>query len=165
MPSLPNSPINTGPFQPGGGLPGGGPLPIGSTPAYQQQQAQLGIQNQLSSQYGLGDIFSIPGDVWGWIKDHAGGLIPKNADGSIDWGKIGSDLGSVAKWIGDHKEDILTGLNVVNQYNRGQESEKYAKQALADAQKSYDERAPLRAAGIAGMLDPSAKAPDRKSVV
>lgn len=141
-------PINTGPQMPQ-------TLPLSSTPGAggfsPEQQAQL--QNAFSAAGVWDTIKNIGGDVWGVIA----GLLPKNADGSIDWGGALKDVGS---WVKDNKDTILQGLSAINQYQRSQKSDEYAKRALDLATKSYDAKAPLREAGQAGMLNPQANTPD-----
>lgn len=139
-------PINTGPQT----LPiASGP--VGGSPFSSAQQAQL--QSALSAAGIWDTVQNIGGDVWGVISK----ILPKNADGSIDWGGALKDIGS---WVKDNKDTILQGLSAVNQYQRSQKSDEYAKKALDLATKSFDEKAPLRAAGQAGMLNPQANAPD-----
>lgn len=133
----------------GSGLPGSG---FGS------------VGNQFS-QFGVGDILGAiggaVGDVGGWIADHIPrSLIPAGAvdsSGNINWAAVGVDaIKNIAGWLNDNKATILDGLNVVNQYQRSQQSDKYAKEALDLAKERYDSQAPLRTAGQAGMLAPGA---------
>lgn len=143
--SGPTSPINTGPQSPfgtGSSLPGSGNSPFTSS----QQSA---IQSAFSAAGIWETVQNLGGDVWGAISN----ILPKNKDGSIDWGGALKDIGS---WVSSHKADILDGLNVYNQYERSQKSDKYAQQALDLAKERYDSQAPLRTAGQAGMLAPGA---------
>lgn len=138
-------PLNSGPQSPYGSL------PLGSSPFTGAQQSQL--QNALSAA-GIWDTISgLGGDIWGTISK----ILPKNADGSIDWGGALKDIGS---WVKDNKSVILDGLNAYNSYQRSQKSDEYAKEALDLATQSYAAKQPLRDAGQAGMLDPASKAPD-----
>lgn len=93
------------------------------------------------------------GDFIGFLT----GFLPKNADGSIDWGKIGGDL---TGFLSAHKGDILAAASVYESAQRQGKADKYGQMAIDSATKAYDAKAPLRDAGIAGMLDPSKGAPD-----
>lgn len=142
-------PINTGPQALPLGT--GGTADTGGSPFSSAQQSQL--QSALSAAGIWGTIANIGGDVWGTVEK----ILPKNADGSIDWGGALKDIGS---WVKDNKDTILQGLSAVNNYQRTQKSDQYAQQALAGAKEAYDAKAPLRLAGQAGMLNPQANAPD-----
>lgn len=163
--SLPGGPVPT-PFKfntpTAPGLPGGqSPLPLAQSGGSPFSTAQL--QSAFGSA-GLSDIWStignIAGTIGGDVMSVLGKILPHNAEGGIDWGAIGGDIKSLGSWLSAHKADIIDGLNAYNQYTRSQQSDKYAKAALAGAKETYDAKAPLRVAGQAGMLDPSAKAPD-----
>lgn len=106
------------------------------------------------------DVGSILGTVGGDISKVWGAVtsvLPKNGDGSIDWGKVGGDI---VGFIKDNKSTILDGLNVLNQTNRTNQSNKYANMALSDAKNTFASNQPLRDAGRAGLLNPKANAPD-----
>lgn len=151
--------------QPGGLLYGSSPLPGGSptgttplplsSPFTSGQQAQL--QNAFSAAGVWDTIKGLGSDVWGVISS----VLPKNADGSVNWGAIGSD---VVKWVKDNKDTILAGLKAYNDYGRSKKSDEYAQKALDLAEKTYASKEPLRTAGMAGMLNPSANAPDLTSL-
>lgn len=137
------SPMNTGPQA----------LPLaGGGYAFSDTQKSQ-IQNALSAAGVWDTIVGFGGDVWDTISK----ILPKNADGSIDWAGALKDVGS---WVKDNKGLILDSFNAVNQYQRSQKSDQYAKQALDLATQHYNDKAPLRAAGQAGMLNPQANAPD-----
>lgn len=82
----------------------------------------------------------------GGITGFLNGLIPRNKDGSIDWGALGSDA--------------ISGLSAINAYQRQQAADKYANLGLDFAKQTYADNAPLRAAGRSGMLNPMANAPN-----
>lgn len=137
----PQSPISSGPF-----------LPVsGSSPFTSAQQSQL--QSALNAAGIWGTIQDLGGDVWNVIAK----IFPKNADGSIDWGKIGSD---VVGFVKDHGKDILTAAAAYNQYQRQGKADALGQQAVDTATQHYNANAPLRDAGRAGMLNPQANTPD-----
>lgn len=76
---------------------------------------------------------SIPGlsAIGGFLKDHAG------------------DIGGFLK---DHAGDALAGFNVYDAAKRQGQADKYAQTAYDTANDAYAAKAPLRAAGIQGML-------------
>lgn len=89
------------------------------------------------------------GGVGGAIKDAAGGLgglVSKGVGALTGGGGVG--LGGLV----DSGLGIAQGINAANLQKK---STDYATGALDTANKSYDERAPLRSAGIAGMMDPT----------
>jgi hypothetical protein len=140
------SPINTGPQSPLGALPVAGSSQFTTA----QQQA---IQSAFSAAGIWDTIKGLGGDVWGVIA----GLLPKNADGSIDWGGALKDVGS---WVNNNKDTILQGLAAYNAYQRSQKSDEYANKAIEGLTKSYAAKEPLRVAGQAGLLNPQANTPD-----
>lgn len=150
VPTSTNSPYTTTP--PTG--PTQAPLPPsggGSSRFSSSQQAQ--IQSAFSAAGIWDTIVGLGGDVWDVVSK----ILPKDAGGNVDWGKIGSDA---IQWVKDNKDTILEGLSAYESYQRQQKSDQYAQQGLDLATKEYAGREPLRIAGQAGMLDPSAKAPD-----
>lgn len=157
MPTGPNSPYGSTPL-PGGGpitpLPTGPQYPFGANPGNSFTTSQ---QQQIQSAFSAAGIWetiqNLGGDIWGAIAK----VLPKTADGSIDWGAIGSD---VMKWVKENKGTILDGLSAYNQYERSKKSDEYAQKAIEAKQKSYDAKEPLRVAGMAGMLNPQANTPD-----
>lgn len=149
LPGQPTSPLNSGPQSPFSS--GGSTLPLSGGGFTSQQQSE--IQNAFSAAGIWDTIQNIGGDVWGAISK----ILPKNADGSVNWGAIGSD---VVKWVRDNKDTIIQGLNAYNSYERSQKSDKYAQQALDAATKEYAGKQPLRDAGQAGMLNPQANTPN-----
>lgn len=140
-------PMNTGPQ-----LPTTTPtaLPVGSPFSFAQQSQ---LQAALSAAGIWGTIQNLGGDIWGTIAK----VLPKDANGNIDWGKLGGDI---VGWVKNNKDTILSGLNVYNQYQRSQKSDEYAQKAVDLKQKSFDAKEPLRLAGQAGMLNPQANTPD-----
>ena len=146
LPTAPTSPINTGPQSPYGS---GSPV---SGPQFTSAQ-QSALQNALSAAGIWDTIKGLGGDVWAAVSK----ILPKNADGSIDWGGALKDVGS---WVKNNKDTILQGLAAYNNYQRSQKSDEYAQQALAGAKEAYAAKEPLRVAGQAGLLNPQANAPD-----
>lgn len=124
---------------------------VGSSPFTSAQQYQL--QNALSAAGIWDTIQGLGGDIWGAISK----VLPKNADGSVDWGGALKDVGS---WVKNNKDTILQGLSAYNNYERSQKSDAYAQKALEGAEKSYAAKQPLRDAGMAGLLNPQANTPD-----
>lgn len=62
--------------------------------------------------------------------------------------------GGIAGIIGKYGAPALMAAQGLNAAHLGQQSSQYAKGALDSVNKSYDERAPLRARGIASMMNP-----------
>lgn len=139
-------PINTAPQSPVSALPVAGASPFTSA---QQQQ----LQNAFSAAGIWDTIANLGGDVWGVVSK----LLPKNADGSIDWGGALKDVGS---WVKNNKDTLLQGLAAYNAYQRSQKSDEYAQKAIDGLTKSYAAKEPLRVAGQAGLLNPQANTPD-----
>lgn len=81
------------------------------------------------------------------LAGHAGASAPQALGGVV--GAIGGFLG------GNHGMNALGVAQGVNQAMLQKAATNYAKQGLGTAMQSYTERAPLRAAGIAGMLNPA----------
>jgi hypothetical protein len=93
----------------------------------------------------LDGIGNIGGDIWGVITK----VLPKNADGSVDWGKVGGDIVGFVK---NHATDILAAASIANQAYRGAKADEYAGKAVKTAEDIYAAKKPLRDAGMAGML-------------
>lgn len=145
---------------------GGSPLPNGGTGAgpsggsggsafTSAQQAQL--QSALDAAGIWGTIQNLGGDVWGIISK----ILPKGADGGVDWGKLGGDI---VGWVGAHKKDIVDAVSAYSSYQRQNKADQLGKEAVDMAKQSYAEKAPLRVAGQSGMLNPQANAPDLSSL-
>lgn len=119
-----------------------------------------------------GDLGSIPGNVVGDLKTGlknaplvlggigllgggAGGLggLLKGASNILGGGGAGGlNLGGLL-------DAGLGTAGLVNASQLAKKSENFANQANADVRASYDARAPLRTAGIQGMLNPGAGVP------
>lgn len=152
LPGIPNLPSQTLPMANApSGVPGG--MPAG----FNEQQ----FENTLRTDPDLAGIWqgitNAGGDVWGVLKN----VLPKNADGSVNWGAIGSD---VAGFLKNNSKTILDGLAAYANYQRQNKSDAYAKQALQMAQDTYNQNAPLRDQGRANMLNPSANTPDLSAI-
>jgi hypothetical protein len=93
--------------------------------------------------------------------ENAGGdvasAIEKVVNGLGGWQAIGKD---VYGFISGHAKDILAGLSAYNSYERQNKGDQLGQQAVNDAKAQYATQAPLRAAGMAGMLNPSANTPN-----
>lgn len=137
------SPMNTGPQSPTG--PSGGTALPSSGFTSEQQSA---FQSALSAAGIWDTVQSLGGDVWGWVKDHVG---------DIDWKNVG-------KWVLDHKKDILDAASAYNAYQRQNKADKLGQEAVDLSKQQYAEKAPLRQAGMAGMLNPQANTPDLSSL-
>ena len=170
MPNSPSSSYQSGPTP--GGAPGatspGSPIPLGPTSGYSSLPNGLpsgfneqAFENSLRTDPDLAGVWqtiqNLGGDVWGVLTK----FLPKNADGSIDWGKVGSD---VNKWVKENAHTIIEGAAAVANYQRQQKADEYAKQGLDLSKQRFAENAPLRDAGRAGMLNPTANAPDLSSL-
>lgn len=164
MPTNTNSPYTTTNAPPGAppGVPSGG-APFSSSPysgapaGFNQQQ----FENALRTDKDLSGVWDVIQRTGSSIWDTISNFLPKNADGSIDWGKVG---GNVVGWVKDNAQTIIDGASAVANYQRQQQSDKYAKQGLDFATKNWDTNQPLRDAGRAGMLDPTQHAPDLSSL-
>lgn len=145
-------PLPTAPTMPGlPGASGASGAPGGANQFTTAQQLQL--QNAFTAA-GVWDTIKGLGDgAWDFIAK----VLPKNADGSIDWGKAGADAW---KWVKDNKQTILDGLSAYNAYQRQNQSDKWATEGLDLAKQEWERKAPLRDAGMAGMLDPMSRTPD-----
>lgn len=145
----------------GPGVPGGSGIPLGmpsssvpasatsADPRIQTVESAIMSNSDLSGI--LQGIKNVGGDVLGAISNALPHI--KNADGSdggINWGAIGGDI---AGWVDKNKSFIADTVAAFNQ-------SALQKKALADATTDYATRQPLRDAGMAGMLNPSAKAPN-----
>lgn len=147
------TPLKLASGSPIGGVPGG----TNGDPAQQQQAVVNAAMNNPDLSGILGTIMSVGGDVAGFL----GQFLPKNADDSINWGGIGSDIGS---FLSQHKGDILAAASVYEAAQRQGQADKYNQMALDQAKNTYDSKAPLRLAGQAGMLNPSAGTPDLSKI-
>ena len=79
--------------------------------------------------------------VESFLKSHAGG--------------VGNALGSVGSLLtGNGGINALGAAEGVNAAMQQRQANNYAKSALGGVQQSYNERAPLRTAGIQGLLNP-----------
>jgi len=90
------------------------------------------------------------GDVLSKIKSLASGV---GGLGSMLGGGGGSGGGFS---LSDLIDPALGGAALLNASNLGKQSTNYAKDAVNTANQSYDSRAPLRTAGVQGMLNPGA---------
>lgn len=143
----------TPPGAPGGGngfnnLPGGGPG--GPPPGFNQQSFLDSVENDPWWKQILNTVGGSIADAWKFIE----GLLPKDKDGNTDWGKLAKDG---AKWLADNAVPIASAIN---NYQRQQQSDKFAREGLDAAKNTYAENKPLRDAGRAGLLNPTANAPD-----
>jgi hypothetical protein len=149
------------------GIPSGGQtLPVATMPGSAPPGLPAGFNEQAFEQQlqtnpdlaGVWDtIKNAGGDVWGTITQ----FLPKNADGSINWGAVGGD---VIGWVKNNASTIVQGVGVYNAAQRQGQADKYAKDAYQQVQDRYAAKEPLRVAGMAGMLDPGKNTPDLTSL-
>lgn len=79
--------------------------------------------------------------------------------------KMGGLKGAVSKvggFLGDHGDQLLGAGSLYEGYQANQKSNDYMNEALHYAKDSYDTRAPLRSAGVSGMLNETR--PDLSSI-
>ena len=103
----------------------------------------------------------VPGDGTGVPGDPATGTAgadPSLVDQAIAALKAGGS--AFMDFVKAHGVDALQVAAIANQAWRQTQSDKYAKQALSGVEDRYNAKEPLRTAGMAGMLNPSANTPD-----
>ena len=125
------------PLGPGSTGPGTGALPLPSTG-----------QQTLPSTQPVYPNFDIPGVDSGGID--WGSVISKIPGWVIDGIKAG--LPAAIQWFKDNSGSLIQGAALADAVYRQTQSDKYAKQALSTAEDAYNAKAPLRSAGIQGML-------------
>lgn len=88
----------------------------------------------------------------------ASGLIPHNAEGGIDWGKLASGAaGGVGDFLtGNGGLNALGAAQGVNAAMLGKKSSDFANKAFDLQNDSYTQRAPLRALGMQRLTTPTA---------
>jgi hypothetical protein len=138
----------------GGQLIGGAALgPLGQVVGGRVDPNTSGTQRKIgdvvagtAGAIGLGSLAGLPlGKVAGSLP--LGGIA----------GKIAGGIGGLG--LGDLIDLGLGGANMYGAAKLGQQSTDYAKKAEDAVTGSYTERAPLRAAGVQGMLNPGAGVP------
>lgn len=129
----------------------------------------LGTALTIGSLGGLGPVGaalgSIPGA--GAISKVGGVLSHIPGVGALESGidKLGGLKGAVSKvgsFLGDHGDQLLGAGSLYEGYNNSKKSTDLMNQALDTAKQSYAERAPLRTAGISGMMNETR--PDLSSI-
>lgn len=153
-------------------LPGSASLPVagssslasGLPAGFSQQQASQ-IQNAVQANPDLEGVIQTLGgwgsDAWTWITQ----ALPKNGDGSVNWGAVGGDIaGFITKNASSLLKAGLDVASVINQSQRSAKSDAYAQQAKQELTDQWNANAPLRAAGQAGMLNPGANTPNLSSL-
>lgn len=83
-------------------------------------------------------------DKLGPLGGFAKGLLPKDADGSVNWGSV---LGNAAKYG-------LPALGAVQASRTQGKADAYRDKAIKLAEAEYAAKAPLRTMGMAGLTDP-----------
>lgn len=68
--------------------------------------------------------------------------------------KVGGLAKGIGGFLGDHGDQILQGAQILNGAQKSAHANDLLKTGQGYAQRSFDERAPLRSAGISGMLNP-----------
>lgn len=141
----PPSPIPLGPTSSGPTIPQ--PIPTGQTgfgstqPVYPGASGVPGMPDTsggAGGSGGSGGLSGILSSIPGWVLD---GL------------KIG--LPAAVDWIKNNGSTLLQGAGVADAAYREMQADKYATQAFKMAQDAYNAKAPLRSAGISGMLAPT----------
>lgn len=107
---------------------------IGSKTA--AELAKLGL-----SAGGGGASSSVIGSI---AQAAAKGLIPRNKDGSIDWGGLLGKAAGVA----------LPVAGAIQSSKQNAQADKYRQKAIDAVESAYKEAAPLRSMGLAGLTDP-----------
>ena len=137
------------------------------TPAGQQiaSDFKIGAENTpiaLAGTHLLGNGPDTSGGAGGTAGGGDGSGVPGAGDGGggssipgwvIDGIKAG--VPAAFDWIKSHASDILQGAGIADAAYREMQADKYATQAFKMAQDAYNAKAPLRAAGIAGMQAPT----------
>lgn len=106
--------------------------------------------------------FSIPGDDTGGGID-IGSILGKIPGWVLDGIKTG--LPEALSWLKDNSSSLLQGATLADAAYRQVQADKYASAAIKSAQGAYDAKAPLRAAGIQGMLSAGAANPFAKGAL
>lgn len=81
--------------------------------------------------------------------------------GGFDLGDLGGGIVDILKKYGP---TALEGLNIYNSAQRQGQSDKYAQDAINGATERFNKQEPLRVAGQAGLLNPSAGTPDLSNI-
>lgn len=139
---LAGHPISGGMTVTGGGVPGG-PVQAGGPIGGDVGGTDMPGLNPFGGEGGDSGI-QYPGSQY---PGGGGPGVPGSAADPSMWGRV-------MDFLGDHGAQILAGAQGVNSAILGQKAREYGKNALGQAEQSYNEREPLRAAGIAGMLNP-----------
>lgn len=104
----------------------------------------------------VGSLVGMPtlGAAAGGMLSHLGEHAPAQPSGGGGFSLPGA-LGAAGSWLGGNGGKnalgVLQGLNAAQLQNQATQ---YAKGAYGNTMQSWNQRAPLRAAGIAGMLQP-----------
>ncbi len=116
------------------------------------EQGAQSIGGLLGKIPGVQGIEQGAGGVGGLIKQGVGALTGGGSSGAPS--SLGSLLGSAGQWLtGNGGANALGAAEGVNAALLGQQSTNYAKQAANAVNASYNARAPLRLAGVNGMLN------------
>lgn len=102
----------------------------------------------------------IPG-VGNLVGGAIGAGLSKVGLGGLASGGVGGALKSVGSFALDHPDLILGGLSAAEGMDASRKADRFQGKALASAEQLYNDAAPLRRAGMAGLL---AKGPDYSSV-
>ena len=145
----------TGPGAPSGG---GSPLPLSSGDPSDPFAEDAPTPGDQASNPDAGSIWSTIIGLGEDIGKAVIAILPKNKDGSINWSAV----------TGDVFKGALTTASAVGQYQRQQQSNTYANEALngikgtpfTGAIGNYAANQPLRDAGRAGMLAPGSRTPN-----
>lgn len=146
-----HNPSNNAPPEP---IPAGGPgsLPMAGGPVPTGQQVMSSTQPVYPNIPGLPDGSSPDGQSW-WKT-----LLSKAPSWVIDGLKAG--VPASIDWIKNNAGSIAQAGAIGDAVYREMQANKYAGNALSLATGAYNDKAPLRTAGLAGMLNPGANTPN-----
>lgn len=119
----------------------------GTTMSTQPVYPTIPVGDPSSGDDGSDGGSSIFGEILGFVKNHAGDIV--------------SALGDFAKKYGT---TALEAYNIYQAAQRQAKSDQYGQDALNTSKDAYNAKAPLRASGIAGLLDPKAGTPDLSAI-
>lgn len=140
----PPSPIPLGPTSSGPTIPQ--PIPTGQTGFSSTQPVYPGAS-------GIPGMPDTSGDSGGSGGIDWGSLVSKIPGWVMDGLKVG--LPAAVEWMKNNGSTLLQGAGIADAAYREMQADKYATQAFKMAQDAYNAKAPLRSAGIAGMLAPT----------
>jgi hypothetical protein len=143
---------------PGGGIIKSGVQAIGKSPVGQGVRQALGgqpltIKNLMGGGAPAGGLQPTGGGggIGGWIRDNVLGGKPITLGNVL--GKGGDIIKSGVKTVKEHPELALAAANAVYGAGRAKGADELRKKGVSTAEGSWNTRAPLREAGVKGMLN------------